>query len=147
MNRATAKSISSLINNQNQLSSEITPATILEEKHQYLYEFDDNGEIIVCLQLRKNIWYQYEIKYVSTSEKYQRQGYASSLIQKAEKEAGKMGCRILQCAIREDNVRSIGLFKKMGFFKVSQFFNPYSGHNFGVWHKVLEPWAGRIDTP
>ena len=137
MNQEIANSISSLINNRNQLSSEITPATILEQKQKYLYEFDDDGEIIVCLQLRKNIWYQYEIKYVSTAEKYQHQGYASSLIKEAEEKARKMGCRILQCAIREDNIKSIGLFKKMGFIQVSQFFNPYSEHNFGVWHKVL----------
>ena len=147
MNQETAKSISSLINNQNNLSSEITADIILEEGHQYLYKFDDNGDIIVCLQLRKNIWYQYEIKYVSTAEKYQHQGYASSLIKEAEKEARKMGCLILQCAIREDNVKSIGLFKKMGFIQVSQFFSPYSKCNFGVWHKVLEPKATRIDTP
>ncbi len=137
INQVTAKSISSLINNQDNLPNEITPDIILEEEHQYLYKFDDNGDIIVCLQLRKNIWYQYEIKYVSTAEKHQHQGYASSLIKEAEKEAGKMGCRFLQCAIMEDKIRSIGLFKKMGFFQVSQFFYPFNGHNFGVGYKVL----------
>ncbi len=147
MDRETANKISSLINNQNNLSRTITPEKVLNEKHKYLYEFDDNGEIIVCLQLRKNIWYQYEIKYISTAEKYRRQGYASRLIQKAEDEARKMNCCIIQCAIWEDNEESIGLFKKMGFFRVSRFFDANSGTNVGVWHKVLVPFDPGITNP
>jgi len=139
MDQATAQKISTLINSQNQLSRAVTPEKVLHEKHKYLYEFDDNGEIIVCLQLSENIWYQYEIKYVSTAEKYRRQGYASRLIQKAEGEARKMDACILQCAIWEDNEASKGLFKKMGFTPVSGFYFASSGENVSVWHKVLKP--------
>ena len=58
-----------------------------------------------------------------------------------------MNCRILQCTIREGNEESIGLFKKMGFFQVSQFYYDRSGNNVSVWHKVLIPIESRIDTP
>ena len=143
MDQEKAGKISSLITCQNDLLKTITPEKVLKAKHKYLYEFDDDGEIIVCLQLRKNIWYQYEIKYVSTAEKYRRQGYASRLILKAEEEARKLNCRILQCAIWEDNVESIGLFSKMGFFQVSQFYDANSEKYVGVWHKELSPTALR----
>ena len=110
---------------------------VLEEGGNYLFRTDATGIVVACLELKKVQWYQVEISHVTVAQAYEGQGLARKLVEEAERAATANDARLLQCTIRDDNIRSKGLFRRCGFSEVSKFYYPVSGNDVTVWQKVV----------
>jgi ribosomal protein S18 acetylase RimI-like enzyme len=129
--------IAELLNARNQLTIKYDGPRVLRSAAHYHWEIGTTGEVIACAELKPVQWYQREICHLTVTANAPRQGLGERLARRCEELAVKDGASILQCTIREGNVESTGLFKKIGFQKVGVFFNSESRRNVGVWQKVL----------
>lgn len=137
MERETAKQIADLLNKENQLVVQYTEEKVLTTKDNYLFELDENNEVISCIECKKVQWYQFEVCHLTVSPNHRRKGLGQKILDKAITHAKKNRGRIVQCTIREDNKASSGLFSNNGFNKVSTFYYPDSGNNVSVWQRVV----------
>ena len=132
-----AKKIAALLNSENQLVIPYTEHKILTTADNYLYEINDNNEVLCCIECKKVQWYQFEVCHLTVNPKHRKIGLGQKILDKAIMHSQSNSGRVVQCTIREDNNASIGLFSKNEFNKVSVFNYPYSGNNVGVWQKVI----------
>jgi N-acetylglutamate synthase-like GNAT family acetyltransferase len=137
MERDHAQQIAELLNARNQLVIRYDAERVLHSANNYLYELNDAGEVVACVELKRVQWYQFEIDHLTVSKSVEGHGYARTLVERAEDRARAEGVRVLQCTIRANNRRSQKLFQKNGFDQVSTFYYPTSGNNVGVWQKIL----------
>lgn len=136
MNNQIAKQIADLLNSENQLVVNYTEAKILASSENYVYEETD-GVVKAFIECKKVQWYQFEVCHLTVSTDFRGQGLGEVVINKALKYTKNNGGRIVQCTIRDDNVKSKGLFTKCAFTQTSTFYYPKSGNNVGVWQKVV----------
>ena len=137
MDRKQAGQIAELLNTRNQLTKLYNANRILKSADDYEFLLDDNEKVIAAVMIKKVQWYQWEICHLSVSEAFERQGFGTKLINKAEIKAKKGGARIIQCTIRENNIPSKAIFGKSGFRHVATFYYPLSRNNVEVWQKVI----------
>lgn len=137
MKSNTAKQIAELLNSENQLVIPYTEQIILSKAENYIYEENEENEVLCCIELKKVQWYQFEVCHLTVNPKHRKNGYGQKILEKAINYSKANRGRVVQCTIREDNSASIGLFNKNGFHKVSVFYNPDSNNNVGVWQKVV----------
>jgi ribosomal protein S18 acetylase RimI-like enzyme len=137
MDHDHARQIAELLNSQNQLVLQYDADLVLKAAANYLYDISDTGKIIACAELKRVQWYQFEIDHLAVAPAAICKGFAKGLLRRCEEQAKEQGGRILQCTIRADNTRSQKLFEKAGFNRVSQFYNPKSKNDVGVWQKAV----------
>jgi ribosomal protein S18 acetylase RimI-like enzyme len=136
MTEAQAGEIATLINERNRLDRDYEAQDILRKACNYEYEVRE-GNVVACVERKKVQWYQWEICHICVNKKWEGQGLAFLVYQRAEKTAREGGARILQCTIREGNSRSTHFFDKQGFLKVGRFFNTKTRNVVGVWQKSI----------
>lgn len=134
-----ADQIANLLNARNQLIRTYGRDRVMSEADDYILRVSDANEVIAFVQLKRVQWYQCEVLHLTVAESHARVGHARSLLCEAERTARRVGARLLQCTIREDNTASSRLFGSFGFVRVSLFHNEHSGNNVGVYQKVLVP--------
>lgn len=132
-----AKQIAELLNSENQLVVPYTEQKVISNNDNYLFEVNNDGEVISCIECKKVQWYQFEVCHLTVNPNHRRNGQGEKILNKAIEHAKANRGRIVQCTIRENNQKSSGLFEKNGFKKVSTFYYPDSGNNVGVWQKVV----------
>ncbi len=137
MNQIIARQIAELLNSENQLVVVYTEKKITDNKNNFIFEANDNDEVLSCVECKKVQWYQFEICHLTVNPKYRRNGHARSILSKAIKYAKANSGRIIQCTIRKDNIASSSLFSDNGFIRTSSFYYPNSGNDVGVWQKVI----------
>lgn len=137
MKSSIAKQIAELLNSENQLVIPYTQQKIMSNKDDYLFEVNDSGEVLSCIECKKVQWYQYEVCHLTVNPSQRRNGYGQKILEKAIGHAKANRARVIQCTIRADNQESSSLFEKNGFSKVSMFYYPDSGNNVGVWQRVV----------
>ncbi len=131
-----AGQIAQLLNRRNQLKARFDAETIRRRAANFLVDLDGD-QVLACIEINRIQWYQWEISHLAVTEKEEGKGHARQLIACAEERALRGNARIIQCTIRVGNERSEHLFQKCGYQMVSTFFYPHSGHNVGVWQKVV----------
>ena len=141
MNFSIAEQIANLLNDRNQLETQYTAKRILAKLNDFIFEQDENGVVIACVEMHHVQWYQGEVCHLSVLPAYEGKGYGKVMIQKAEAKALVQGFAILQCTIREDNERSKGLFRKLGYIYCATFLNTRTDNEVTVWQKVLSRQA------
>lgn len=132
-----AKQIADLLNSENQLVVPYSEQKVKSNKDNYLFEINDSNEVLSCIECKKVQWYQYEVCHLTVNPNHRGKGQGQKILNKAIAYAKANRGRIVQCTIRENNLASAGLFKKIGFSKVSTFYYPDSGNNVNVWQKVV----------
>ena len=137
MKPVIAKQIATLLNSENQLVVPYTEKKVLDNKNNYLFEVNDNDDVLSFIECRKVQWYQYEVCHLTVNPSHRRSGLGKKILEKAISHAKANRGRIIQCTIREKNTKSTSLFSKNGFLKTSKFYYPNSGNNVGVWQKVI----------
>jgi ribosomal protein S18 acetylase RimI-like enzyme len=137
MNTETAIQIASLLNNQNQLQTNYSSESILENSDAYIYQANANGAITGAVRVDKIQWYQAEIKHLSVLQSAQRTGIGTLLLAKAEEKARSFRCKVAQCTIRENNIASVNLFLRNGYIKTCSFINPITNHMLSIFQKQL----------
>ena len=133
MTEEEAEKIASLLNERNRLVIEYDKERILKTSSNYVY-IKEKDEIIACAESKKVQWYQSEISHVSVSKLHEGKGYGRKILLKAEKKAKDERAIIIQCTIRANNDKSLGLFKSNGYEVVNKFFYQNSGN----WVSVLQ---------
>ncbi|MBE9526356.1 MAG: GNAT family N-acetyltransferase [Proteobacteria bacterium] len=136
MKPAIAKQIAELLNSENQLVVPYTEQKIMDSKDNYLFEADDNDEVVSCIECKKVQWYQFEVCHLTVNPKHRRNGHGKKILLKAISHSKANRGRVIQCTIREGNDASSGLFLDNGFVKTSTFFYPDSGNDVSVYQKV-----------
>jgi N-acetylglutamate synthase-like GNAT family acetyltransferase len=136
MTEPEAEQISELLNQRNQLARQYTSDDIMKNAGNYEYELRD-GKVAACVERIKVQWYQWEIRHLSVLPEYEGKGLASIVYDRAEKTARADGAAVLQCTIREGNVKSEAFFKRREFLKVGRFLYQLTGNAVGVWQKIL----------
>jgi ribosomal protein S18 acetylase RimI-like enzyme len=136
---AQADQVATLLNARNELTIPYTREKVLIGAQEYRLKLSQTGEVVACVRIKKVQWYQAEVLHLTVAEEAERQGHGRALVCEAVRVARAGNARILQCTIREDNVRSRGLFESFGFRRVNLYLNVNSGNNVGVFQKVLEP--------
>jgi len=134
-----AEEIAVLLNSRNQLMITYTSDRVLKESKNYYCIFSTLGTVIACVEIKPVQWYQSEILHLTVTEENEGKGYAKHLLCEAERIARERQARILQCTIRQDNLRSRTLFERFGFRNVGVFFNEGSQNNVGIFQKILIP--------
>jgi len=129
MEKKHAKKIADLLNKRNQLVKKYTDKQVLNAQDNYEYLLENNDNVIAAVKIRKIQWYQWELCHLTVDEGYEGKGYGTKLINMAQQKAKKGRALIIQCTIREDNIRSKCLFLKEGFKYCSTFFYPASRNN------------------
>ena len=133
MTKEEAIKIADLLNERNQLVIKYDKERVLDTASNYVY-IKENDEVIACAEYKKVKWYQSEISHISVSKLYEGKGYGRKILLKAEKKAKDERAKIIQCTIRVDNEKSLGLFKSNGYEVVNKFFYEKSGN----WVFVLQ---------
>lgn len=133
-----AKQIANLLNKRNQLVKKYSAKQILDAEDDYEYLVENNDNVVAAVKIKKIQWYQWELCHLTVDEGYEGKGYGTKLINRAEKKAKKEGALIIQCTIREDNIRSKCLFLKEGFKYCSTFIYPVSKNKVEIWQKVID---------
>ncbi|WP_281980774.1 GNAT family N-acetyltransferase [Tenacibaculum mesophilum] len=133
MTEEEAEKIAILLNERNQLVIEYDKEKVLSTSSNYVF-IKENDEVIACAESKKVQWYQSEISHISVSKLHEGKGYGRKILLKAEKKAKDERAKIIQCTIRENNDRSLGLFKSNGYEIVNKFFYQNSGN----WVFVLQ---------
>jgi N-acetylglutamate synthase-like GNAT family acetyltransferase len=137
MKEKHAKQIADLLNRRNQLVIEYKASQVLDAEDDYEYLLDNDDNVVAAVKIKKMQWYQWELCHLTVNEEHEGKGYGPKLIKRAEQNTKKGGALIIQCTIREDNIRSKCLFLKEGFKYCSTFFYPISKNNVGIWQKVI----------
>ena len=137
MTEHQAQQIAELINNQNQLVEKYSTADILGYNGETLFYSDSRDKIVCVLQVRKVQWCQTEIEHLSVHIENRRSGWARRLLAEAEQAAKRMGARVIQCTVRDNNEASTKLFFSAGYKQTNLFLNPESGNKVRVYQKVL----------
>ena len=57
------------------------------------------------------------INYLAVSPEYRRQGFATQIMQEAEKKLRQTGCTKINLQVRTSNIDTIGFYKSIGFSK------------------------------
>lgn len=138
MTNQEAHEIADLLNRRNQLMGEHTEHSILHDANDYLVTSVD-GRVVGAVQVKSVQWYQAELCHLTVDENHGRQGHGRDLAARAEARARQLGARVIQCTIRKGNAGSEGLFRSVGYRRVSTFYNTGSGNYVAVWQKILEP--------
>lgn len=136
MTEPEAEQIAELLNQRNQLARQYTRDDIMANAGSYEYELRD-GKVAACVERNKVQWYQWEIRHLSVLPEYEGKGLASIVYDRAEKTARTGGAAVLQCTIREGNVKSEAFFKRHDFVKVGRFLYRLTGNGVGVWQKIV----------
>ena len=131
-----ANQIANLLNLRNQLTKKYTEEDVFQNSEDYLFKVLGN-EVVACVEVRKVQWYQAEIRHLTVASAHEGKGIGKELVGCAIASAGRLGVRVVQCTIRQDNDRSGGVFAAAGFAKVNSFFNIRSGNNVDVYQRVL----------
>lgn len=136
MTKEEANQIADMLNNRNELAVHYDGSMVLA--HENTYEYETNaGLVVACVQLCPVQWYQTEVRHLSVLKNLEGTGVASALYQRVETVAQRDGARLLQCTIRVGNEKSESFFRKKGFTRTAVFANADTGHDVGVWQKVL----------
>lgn len=130
------REIKDLINKRNFLSKKITTKQVEDNLGNYIYLIENNN-FIGCVQVKKIQWYQSEICHFSIKEEYEGKGKSNKLIKMAEEKAKNDNSRIIQCTIRENNIKSINFFTKNNYIKVNEFLNKETNNNVLIFQKIL----------
>ncbi len=136
MKREYAEQIAQLLNTRNELVRTYTDDTILEKADDFIYEVKDEV-IAACVEVKKVQWYQWEVCHLTVASHYEGQHLGSLMISNAEEKAKSNGARIIQCTIRQGNIKSERAFSRNDYKKVSEFYYSISGNVVGVWQKVV----------
>jgi ribosomal protein S18 acetylase RimI-like enzyme len=136
MTEAEAKQIAELLNERNQLARRYTVGDIQKNADTYEYELR-HGKVVGCVERQQVQWYQWEIRHLSVLQEYEGKGVASLVYERAEKAARTKGAAVLQCTIREENIRSETFFQRHDFVKIGRFLYEVTGNAVGVWQKVI----------
>lgn len=127
--------IANLLNEQNQLSSEILASDVEANIDKYVVMYTDQyeSEVIAFAKVRKISHYLSEISHVSVNPEYQGQGYGKKILQLAENKAYSLpGVKMLQSTIRCNNDASICIFFSRGWKQINEFYNDKTGNNIKV---------------
>src|SRR5690349_308631 len=110
MTEQQADQIAHLLNTRNELVLNYNKLRVLQCSDNYLIRCDNDGNVMAFIEVVKVQWYQTELRHLTVAEGHERQGHARGLIQEAEDIARSQRRGILQCTIRESNVRSRDVF-------------------------------------
>lgn len=122
-----AEQAARLLNENNQLTVEITAKSIIDHSDQYVI-LARAGKVIGCVKVTARSWYQAEISHLVVAPEVRGQGLGSKLVKLALERIEKLNLMVAQCTIREDNVASLTTFKHAGFKETVSFINPESGN-------------------
>jgi len=131
-----ATQIADLLNSRNQLSVEYSGHNIIQGKDQISF-IENDGLIIACGEFKKVQWYQWEICHVSVLEKFEGNGFGSTIVKRVESKIKDGGGRIAQCTIRNGNHGSELLFLAKGYLKTISFYNSSTGNGVNVYQKNI----------
>lgn len=131
-----SEEISDLINKRNSLSKKITSNKIKDNLDKYVCLIENNT-FIGCAQVKKIQWYQSEICHFSIKEEYEGKGKSYELIKIAEDKAKNENSRIIQCTIRENNIKSLNFFSKNNYVIVNKFYNKKTNNNVLILQKII----------
>ena len=91
-----------------------------------------------AVEVAKVQWYQAEIKHLTVALNQQRKGVGRDLLIQAEQKAIRVGARIAQCTIRDNNAASIKLFLSSGYKHTVTFANRDTGNRVMVLQKLVQ---------
>lgn len=130
--------IAKLVNDNNHLSCELTPERVKENYKQYKRLILDD-KVAWCVRVRRTSWYQSEVSHLSVHPDHQGKKMGKEALAAAEKKALDNNSKVLCCTIRDDNIKSINLFERMGYAKVTEFTNECNGRTLLLYVKKLCP--------
>jgi len=136
MKKSIATKIAELINARNQLNAAYDADRILRQSENYIYELDGNT-LVVCVEVKKVQWYQWEICRLSVNPEHEGKGRGARMLQKAEEIAHAGNAKIVQCTIRIGVDRSERAFLKQGYLKTISFYNRKTENYVAVWQKAI----------
>lgn len=102
---AEAEEIAALLNRRNELTVRYTRERVLNQMDDYLCRYGNSGHVIACIQVKTVQWYQCEVLHLTVAKEDEGQGHARVLLLEAERAARLRNARLLQCTIRQDNIR------------------------------------------
>ena len=123
--------IANLLNEQNQLSSEILASDVEANIDKYVVMCTPQykSDVIAFAKVRKISHYLAEISHVSVNPEYQGQGYGKKILQHAENKAYSLsGVEMIQSTIRCNNEASISVFTHREWRHINTFVSSKTGN-------------------
>lgn len=126
--RSQAEQLVGLMRESNQL-----PNLALGDLMQDHFVLIKNGQIVGATAIGRGNWFSAEIFHTCVLPEFHRQGIATTLNEFAIYYAQEvLQKKVLTCTVRDDNVASKGLVKKIGFQQACSFENNGNKINFYV---------------
>lgn len=95
----------------------------------------NEGKIAGCVCLVERGWYMTELKHLFVKDEYRGFGVGRFLLEEALQ---KVKTPLVCCTIQSDNEKSVSLFSKRSFERISSFRNSVTGHDILFMVKKLE---------
>ena len=107
----------------------------------FIYLLDAAGHVAAVAKVREVMWYETEVTRLCVREDCQGKGWGKRLLLAAERHAREDSHPVLQLTITESNFGAKCLAYSCGFKLTTTFYNRFSGHRVGVWHKNIQEEA------
>ncbi len=127
-----AKEVAALINKYAGFPLRRRYNDIISKKDRVFFAGFYKSRLVGCIGVKKDYFYSSELINLCVKPEFGRRGFGTKLISEMTKRFGEKR-PIFFSTIREKNIASQVLFRKLGFKKITEFTNPETGHKLGLY--------------
>lgn len=139
MQSDTARQIVDLVNARNNLPEQINTDDVYNGQYFFLErDIEENKhELVCCVRAKRMSFFAYELKHLSVSPNFERQGYGEMMVKMVEEYAISKRVPMVMATSKVTNEPVNRLFTRLGYTAISDFVNSKTQHKCHIWQKVL----------